>query len=125
MSQSVQKDEDGDTLLLAETLEKVNLRHLRLVVLAACSTAGPWSSDVMSRQSITGAFLHSGVRNVVASEWDIDSATTRLYMNSFYESLGTGKQPADAIRAAALNLLYRPATRHPYHWAAFLAYGAN
>lgn len=125
MSKSVHKRENDDTLLSAETLEKVNLRHLRLVVLAACSTAGPQSSDVLRRQNITGAFLQSGVRDVVSSEWDVDSVTTRELMNRFYISLQNDSPIARSMQKSKWSLMSASKTSHPFYWAAFEVFGSS
>ena len=112
-------------LLFSETIAKGNFRHLRLVVLAACSTVGSPQSDTMGRDNLVGEFLRAQVRDVIAMEWDVDSATTRMLMESFYLGLETDVSVPKAAQSAQLTLLSHPQTIHPFYWAAISAFQGN
>jgi len=115
----------GTALLSSETIEKGNLRHLRLVVLAACSTAGGPQSDTIGRDNLVGEFLRAQVPHVIAMDWDVDSATTRMLMESFYSGLDADGTVPKATRSAQLVLLSHPQTSHPFYWAAVSAFGGS
>jgi CHAT domain-containing protein len=90
-----------------------------LVVLSACETnAGP----IYSGEGVMGiarAFLASGARAVVGTQWPI-GAETAVLMREFYARLARGEPPAAALRAAKLLVRRSPDTAHPFHWAGFV-----
>ena len=116
-------DTSGKAVLLdAETLEGIPMPRCHLAVLSACSIAG--GEDMMvNPQDLAGAFLRSGVANVVASRWNVDSAVTRLLMQTFYSGLERGDTVPAALQRAGSEIRNDPRTRHPYYWAAFSSFG--
>ncbi len=109
-------------LLDARTVRSLDLRNLRLAVLAACnSDAGDGGSRGFD--SVAGAFQDSGVPHVVASRWAVDAVESTAFMDSFYSSLLSGGPVSQATRETAIKMLQNQQTAHPYHWAAFAAYG--
>jgi CHAT domain-containing protein len=95
--------------------------HSQLVVLAACSTAVGRENGLLDTNSLVRAFLMARVPRVIASHWDVDSATTSRLMASFYNNLAAGKSIAQAIFLARKEvLLGHP---HPYYWASFSVTG--
>ncbi len=89
---------DRQTLSLADVL--VARPRLGLVVLSGCETGG---GVALSRDEAIGlpeAFLAGGARSVLASDGVVDDATTRAFMQRFYESDGRA-HPGAAWRAAA------------------------
>jgi len=106
------------------------VRQMRLAVLAACSSGysenGLWGPD-----SLVRSLLASGVPNVIASRWDVDSQSTGELFENFYTYLGQGETPAQALRharialrTAAPDLLRGRSKRtHPYYWAGFYLTG--
>jgi len=87
------------------------------VVLAACSTAVGRESGLLDTNSLVRAFLIARVPSVVASHWDVDSASTSNLMINFYENIAAGKSIVQAIYLARKQILVdRP---HPYYWASF------
>jgi len=109
---------DSRKLYAREILET----HLtaELVTLSACQTAG---SRTYYGEGLTGfswAFLSAGARNVVAGLWDVDDRATAELMKDFYDELGSGPAPVNALRRAKLRLLASGgAYRKPRYWAAF------
>jgi CHAT domain-containing protein len=114
----------GKDLLSADMIRKGNLGHLRLVVLAACSTAGGPESDTVGRGNLVGGFMRAGVPHVVGMNWEVDSATTRNLMEAFYFGLETNVSVPNALRSAQLSLRSYPQTSHPFYWAAVSAFGS-
>ncbi len=93
----------------------------RLVVLSACEGV---NGRLYAGEGLVGlarAFLVGGTRQVVASEWPVDSSAAGL-MGAFYGQLERGIRPAAALRAAQLMLRMQPATAHPIHWAGFVVF---
>ncbi len=92
----------------------------RLVVLSACRTALGPEVHGEGLMGLSRAFLHAGVRGVVASLWSVrDRASARL-MERFYRALlGDGLSPAAALRRAQLEQRADPRTRDASEWAGF------
>ena len=90
-----------------------------LVVLSACETnAGP----IYNGEGVMGiarAFLASGARAVVGTQWPI-GAETAVLMREFYTRLARGETPAAALHAAKLMVRRSPDSAHPFHWAGFV-----
>ncbi|MFL6388994.1 MAG: CHAT domain-containing protein [Terriglobales bacterium] len=106
----------NDSLRATDIDPKLFIRS-QLVVLAACSTAVGRESGLLDTNSLVRAFLIAGVPSVVASHWDVDSASTSRLMINFYENIAAGKSIVQAIYLARKQILVdRP---HPYYWASF------
>ncbi len=103
----------------ASELSGIRLRHCRLVVLSACSTATAEQDITRDPDGLVSAFLASGAENVVASRWDVDSTAAAELMRYFYRSTQAGSQAAGAIREARGRVRSLPTMRSPYYWAAF------
>jgi CHAT domain-containing protein len=112
-------------LFSSESLQKGISPRLRLVVLAACSTAASSEDDIYLRGNLTQAFLQAGVAHVVTAQWDVDSEATMTLMEKFYSELSSGKSVARAIQSAQNLVLSKRSTSHPYYWAAFAAAGGS
>jgi CHAT domain-containing protein len=109
----------------SENIKKGISPDLRLVVLAACSTASSGEDDLYSRRNLVQAFLRAGVAHVVATQWDVDSEATRALMEKFYSELASGRSVAEALRQAQVVVFSRKSSSHPYYWAAFTAAGGS
>ena len=98
-----------------------------LAVLSACETARGRIGAGEGMIGFSWAMFIAGVPSIVVSQWKVESAGTRDLMVSFHRSLtGAAKtQPAktDALRQAALTLMKKPETRHPFYWAGFVLVG--
>ena len=98
----------------------------QLVVLSGCRTA--WGKELRGEglMGLSHGFLRGGARTVVASLWPVDDAATARLMEAFYRGLlHEGRQPADALRRAQLELLASEAYRDPFYWAGFIAHGSG
>ncbi len=104
-------------LFTAADLSKSDLRGMDLAVLGSCESASGISTTIYRPQSLARALIVAGTRRVVASQWNVDSATTLQFMRAFYSQLPT-TTPELALRHASAQIV---ATRkHPYYWAPFV-----
>jgi len=109
--------------LTAQRISQLPLSRLGLVVLSACSTGVAQETEAVNADTLVRGFLDAGAARVVASSWDVDSATTRELMSKFYAGVLAGQTPALALRKAMLSVARVPSTSHPSSWAAFELYG--
>ena len=112
------------SLLDAARIRSLRPGVLQLAVLSACSTESSGRRGLQDADSLVLAFLDAGVPHVVASRWEVDSATTTKLMSSFYDSLLAGMSVSEALRAASRKIRSDPSTGKPYYWAAFGSFGA-
>jgi CHAT domain-containing protein len=140
--------EDG-RLQAWEVCEQVRLRA-DLVVLSACDTGLGAELAGAGLVGLTYAFQYAGARSVVASLWPVSDRSTAPLMRAFHERLRRGERPAEALRAAQLELMSHPIASdsrlagglrrllrmprsddlpldasHPYYWAAFQLFGTQ
>jgi CHAT domain-containing protein len=105
--------------------EIYNLRlPVDLVVLSACQTALGREIRGEGLVGLTRGFMYAGARSVVASLWQVDDESTAELMKRFYRSmLKDGRRPADALRAAQLEMSRHPRWSAPFYWAGFVLQG--
>lgn len=121
--------EDDDGLLEAREIMNLNL-GADLVVLSACETA---RGRIGAGEGVVGmswAFFAAGCRTMVATQWEINSASAAELMVKFYQRLlpVTEKEKttkAHALRQAAIELMQDRRYRHPAYWAGFIMVGSN
>ena len=112
-----------DGLLNASEVAQLNLKA-DLVVLSACNTAtDPNALGGGSLEGLSDAFFVAGARAVLASHWEISSASATALMTELFGRAGGGAGTAEALREAQLSLISAPSTAHPFHWAAFTLIG--
>jgi CHAT domain-containing protein len=115
-------NEDG--LLEAWELMQLDL-HADLAVLSACETArgriGPGEGMI----GFSWAMFIAGVPAIVVSQWKVESAGTRELMVNFHRGLISPAKVTrtEALRQAALKLMKKPETSHPFYWAGFVLVG--
>lgn len=111
-----------DYKLYARDIMKVPL-HADLVTLSACHSAGARAYAGEGLVGLSWAFLSAGSRDVIAGLWNVEDASTADLMAKLYRGLRDGSDPADALRAAKLELLgSHTAYRKPFYWAPFMVY---
>jgi CHAT domain-containing protein/Tfp pilus assembly protein PilF len=105
--------------------EIYNLRlPAELVVLSACQTALGREVRGEGFVGLTRGFMYAGARRVAASLWEVDDESTAELMKRFYRAmLKDGRRPADALRAAQLELSRHPRWAAPFYWAGFVLQG--
>lgn len=134
-----------NTFLTVSEVKKLKLKA-DITVLSACNTGSGKYSTGEGVMGIGQAFLSAGSKSVVMSLWPVPSQETVQLMSSFYSYINQGKETADALRQAKLDLIknYRqqgkdstrglkrkssnkrsPDTEiHPFYWAPFVIIGS-
>lgn len=103
-----------------------DLHHMtlpaQLITLSGCATGMSVVAGGDELLGLARGFLSAGARLLLLTLWDVNDATTTLFMKSFYRRIRDGQDPALAVRHAMLEL--RGEYAHPYYWAPFLLIGA-
>ena len=101
--------------------EQLQQSPIDLLTLSACETA---EGNDRAPLGIAGAAMSARARSVLGTLWPVDDEAAREVMERFYRGLARdGLSKAQALRAAQLELLRKPDTRHPYYWAPFSLIG--
>ncbi|WP_445372341.1 CHAT domain-containing protein [Methylomonas sp. HW2-6] len=121
------EENGGNTFLVASDVERLHL-NAELAVLSACETGEGSYIVGEGTLSMARAFMKAGARNLVASLWQVPSASTREIMELFYRQLQQGVAVDAALRNAKLAWLQsrmqrNEAASHPAYWAAFVLFG--
>jgi CHAT domain-containing protein len=122
----------SDGLLEASEIVALAL-NADFVVLSACDTGGRGATSTIGTglrapggEALSGlvrAFFYAGARNVVASHWLVPDEETITLMETLYSEFANGKTLSEAMHVANSTLAMRPATSHPFYWAAFSVIG--
>jgi len=117
-------DPNEDGLLEAREIINMDL-HAKLAVLSACQTARGWVGAGEGVIGMSWALFGAGVPTTVASQWNVDSASTTSLMIDFHRRLTSRSKvtKAEALRQAELGLLRSERYRHPFFWAGFVMIG--
>jgi len=96
-----------------------------LVVLSACKTGLGKLRKGEGIVGLTRAFMYAGTPSVIVSLWNINDRSTASFMKNFYEQLIKGKDKAEALQQAKLQMLQseRKLYHHPFFWAPFVLIG--
>ncbi|HEX5432867.1 MAG TPA: CHAT domain-containing protein [Candidatus Angelobacter sp.] len=109
--------EDG--LWQAREIRTLSLKA-DLVTLSACDTGIGKIEGEEGVDSLVGAFLMAGAKNVVASLWPASDRYTATLMEKFYAHLSQGMDEAVALDRAEVDILQQYGHQTaPYYWAAF------
>jgi CHAT domain-containing protein len=107
-------------------------KHLRaeLVTISACYGSGRRTYSGEGLVGLSWAFLRAGAHNVIGALWEVaDAPATPQLMDSLYNALNQGKDPATALREAKLKLLHSldPGSvfKKPFYWAPFQLYAGS
>lgn len=114
--------EANDGLLYPHEVADLEL-DTELTVLAACHTALATPREGDAFAGLTGSFLAAGSSAVVATLWAVGDDETAAFMDQFYDRLGRGLRPAEALRRAKLELLGSRDWRAPHLWSAYVLVG--
>ncbi len=113
----------GDDGLL-EAWELFDLRlDADLVVLSACQTARGRPRAGEGMIGMSWALAAAGSPATLASQWEVDSASTGRLMVEFHRGWLAGLDKAEALRRAALAVRAEERYRHPFYWGAFVLVG--
>jgi tetratricopeptide (TPR) repeat protein len=96
-----------------------------LTVLAACRSAADALESGRTLRSLTGAFLASGSKAVIATLWEVDDATTAAFMEQLYYEIGKGAAASEALRRVKLRLREDAAWKNPALWSGYVLIGES
>ncbi|HEY7213840.1 MAG TPA: CHAT domain-containing protein [Thermoanaerobaculia bacterium] len=114
--------EDG----LLEAWEMLGLRlDAELVVLSACDTARGRLRAGEGMLGMSWALAAAGSPAILASQWEVSSASTGELMVDFHRGWLGGLGKAEALRRAALAVRGKERYRHPFYWAGFVLVGGE
>ena len=97
--------------------------HAPLVVLTGCETGGGRFADAEGLLGIARAFLESGTRNLVATNWPVEDQWARAFALALHQGLLSGLAPARACAEARRSLRAQGAPAA--EWAAFRSIGQD
>ncbi|HEX8694419.1 MAG TPA: CHAT domain-containing protein [Longimicrobium sp.] len=113
--------------LTAEAVNALQLRGVRLVVLAACRTARAREGRSGGLAGFSGALLAAGAGGVVGRLWDTNDRLTQPFMLAFHRAYAHHPDdPAAALREAQLEMLRSsdPTRSSLATWAGFRYIGS-
>lgn len=96
------------------------LAKAQLVVLSACETGQAKATRANEVIGMERALLYAGAHNLILSSWEVDAASTELWMETFYRE-AQSKPLSEATRLATIAV--KTKYRHPYYWSPFLLIG--
>ncbi|HWR15365.1 MAG TPA: CHAT domain-containing protein [Terriglobales bacterium] len=97
-----------------------------LVTISACYGSGNRAYSGEGLVGLSWAFLRAGARNVIAALWEANDASTPQLMDTMYNGLSRGEDPATALRTAKLEMMKsNNVFRRPFYWAPFQLYVAT
>jgi CHAT domain-containing protein len=107
------------------TSEIINLKlNTKLVILSACNTA---YGDSYYSEGLTGlanAFFYAGAKNLIVSNWSVETFSTELLMRHLSKNLKT-IDISQSLQLAKLSLIESKEYNHPFFWSAFILAGTN
>jgi CHAT domain-containing protein len=111
-----------DGRLTAAEMFGLPLDKSRVVVLSACETGRAEATHANEFLGMVRALLFAGAGTLVLSHWEVDSAATALWMQTFYQTALTAPIQ-EAARAALIKVKNTPEYSHPFYWGAFAMVG--
>jgi CHAT domain-containing protein len=115
-----------DSLLTAEEIGRLDLRHVELLVMSACESALGHVRAGQGIEGLFGALDRAQVGSAVGALWKVDDRATAELMKRFYGYLFDGPDRGNvalALRRAQTDLAKAAGTEHPYFWAAWTVMG--
>ena len=108
--------------LTAAEMFGLPLQNNSMVVLSACETGRVEATHSNEVLGMVRSLLYAGAGRLVLSSWEVNAASTRLWMETFYQQ-GQSNQPAEAARLALVAVKSRTEYSHPFFWAPFVMIG--
>lgn len=110
--------------LRSSELGTSRLPKAKLVVLSACETGFERYDRSEGAIGIARTFLALGAPVVIATQWKVDSESTKDLMIAFHRNrTERGLTSAESLRLAQLEMLSKGGTKAPFYWAAFSLFG--
>lgn len=115
------RDASGYKLLASDIIKQPITA--RLVTISSCYGAGKRTYVGEGLVGLAWAFLHAGAQQVIAAVWDVNDTATPKLMDTMYERIRAGRDPASALREAKLKLIaLKGVQAQPRFWAPFVIY---
>jgi len=114
--------EADNGLLQAFEIFKLKLKA-DLVVLSACQTGLGAEIRGEGLIGLTRAFTYAGAKSVLVSLWEINDASTAMFMQAFYQAVKEGKSKDKALQQAIKKMSKQGKWQHPFFWSAFSLVG--
>ena len=112
------------TITARELLSDLKLDQTRLVVLAACSSAGGLPVGPEGVAPLVRPLITAGVPAVAGTLWNVDDATAEALSVSFHAYYRQGRDAATALQLAQLDLLRNNhLTGQSLSWSSFQLIG--
>jgi CHAT domain-containing protein len=111
-----------DGYLTAKEAARLNLDGTKLVVLSACETGLGLQRTGEGLFGLRRALTVAGARGTLLSLWKVPDAATEIFMSRFYDLLGQGIPPAEAVRRVQAEFRSKPRINgwsDPFYWAAW------
>ncbi len=116
------KTSDGSFKLYARDIMQHPI-DARLVTISACYGSGTRSYAGEGLVGLSWAFLRAGAHSVIGALWEVSDDSTPQLMDTLYQGIENGQDPATALRNAKLGLLHSQSRFHkPFYWASFQIY---
>jgi CHAT domain-containing protein len=107
-----------------ELLTKLRLENTRLVVLAACSSAGGMPVGPEGLAPLVRPIIAAGVPGVIGSLWTINDAASERLLVEFHRYYRDGRDAASALQLAQIHFLNEQNPAIPvFAWSAFQVVG--
>lgn len=118
----------GGALTSEAIAERLNLRRVALVNLAACDSGLVRPEAGTEIDGITRACLSAGATAVLGSVWPLDDDAARMFSSAFYEHLAARGEPGVALQETQLDCRrgrYGAILGEPRHWAGYVLVGTR
>jgi len=116
-------DPERGSRLFADDISRLSNVTARIVVLAACRSAGSGAGIDEAALGLTRTFLAAGVLSVIATIRDVDDAASEQLMKSVHAGLSRGLSASAALQRAQLEMRDLPQALGSTDWTAFAVYG--
>ncbi len=97
--------------------------NARIAILASCLTAKGKVGSGEGAQSIARAFLYGGCPRVIAGINSIPDQAGASILGYFYDQLGKGITPVEALAVAKRQFIQKSKDKHPSQWAGLVYFG--
>lgn len=117
-----------DGLLQLFEIYDLNLDS-EVAVLSACATQAGAAVAGEGVFALSRGFLARGARRVIASQWEVDDASTATLVGSFFTTVADAERAGKTVdygaslASAKRKLRSDPATAAPFYWAPFVLSG--
>ena len=118
LSQNQGGGEDG----FLQMYEIYNLKlNAELAVLSGCNSGMGKLRRGEGLIGLSRAFFYAGVGSLMVSLWPVEDQSAARLMQAFYANLGAGKDRAEALRQAKVEMIHaRDEKRNPFYWGSFV-----